>query len=157
MPGSRGLLANLGWGALWGLLFGLVYVLVLGILFVLQGPVLFHAYNSTFAEVAALYLIGGVGGGLIVGLLRPLLRWRWGAALVGIFAAIPAGAGFQLMRIGSAPWGAKDTLVVMIFSVALGATVGWGELGNVPEEQIDRYLGQEPRGRLGCDGRPFAR
>jgi hypothetical protein len=129
MPGPKGLLVNLGWGALWGLMFGLIYVLILGVLFALQGPEMFRPYDTTFTEVATLYLMGGVGGGLIVGLLRPLLRRRWGAALVGILAAIPVGLGFQMMRIGSAPWGTKDTLVVAIFSVALGATVGWVNWG----------------------------
>jgi hypothetical protein len=129
MSGPGRLVANLPWGALSGLLFGVIYVLILGILFVVRGPELFRYYNTSFGEIAILYLYGGVGGGLIVGLLRPLLRWWWGAALVGVVAVIPVGFAFQLMRSGFAAWGPKDTLVVVIFSIGFGATVGWVNWG----------------------------
>lgn len=124
MP-RTGVLANLRWGALWGLLFGVIYVVILMILFVLQGPALFRGYDTTFGAVAALYLAGGVASGMVVGILRPLLKWRWGAALAGIFAAIPIGLAAEFMLMDAAVWSTKDTWVVIIFAVALGAPVGW--------------------------------
>src|SRR4051794_12003981 len=96
MARLRGLLNDLGWGALWGLLFSGIYIVLLGALFLLQGPRMFRDYGTSFGEVALLYVIGGIGGGLIVGIFRPVLRWRWGAALIGALAAIPIGASVLL-------------------------------------------------------------
>jgi hypothetical protein len=124
-PRSRRLFSNLLWGGIGGFLLSLFYVVVLMILFVAQGPRLFAGYDTTFGTVAAAYVAAGVFGGLLVGALRPLLRFRWGAALVGVAAAVPMGVGVRLIQMGLAPWSTEDTVVLAIFSAAIGAPVGW--------------------------------
>ena len=121
----RSLIADLRWGATWGFLVGLCLSLFVAVLFAIRGPQLFLPYGTTLWLVVGLYLVGGLAGGLITGLLRPLAKWRWGAALIGVFAAIPVGLGCRLMQAGFAPWELNDSLTMMIFSVALGASVGW--------------------------------
>ena len=121
----RDLPQDLGWGIFWGLAFALVLTIVLVLLYAVRGSALFETYDTTFGGVVAVYFAGGLAGGAVVGLLRPLTRWRWGAAMVGVFAALPVGAAGRVLRYGLAPWGPKDTITLVIFAVALGGTVGW--------------------------------
>jgi len=73
--------------------------------------------------VFPLYLAAGAVGGLIVGLLRPLTRWRLGATAVGMAAGTiaywcmgPVVAAFTDMRVLS-----TDHLLI---SLGLGSVVG---------------------------------
>ena len=125
MTRPRGLAADLSWGIFWGLLFSAMFLLLLVVLYVVQGPRMFSDHDTTFGQVALLYVLGGLGGGLIVGFLRPLLRWRWGATLVGALVAVPIGAGVLLMSGDGGPWTGGDTVVTIIFALSLGAPVGW--------------------------------
>jgi hypothetical protein len=121
----RDLAQDLGWGIFWGLAFALCLTIVLVVLYALRGPGLFETHNTTFAGVVAVYFGGGLVGGMGVGLLRPLTHWRWGAAVVGVFAAVPVGVSGRLLRFGLSPWEPKDTITLVIFALALGGTVGW--------------------------------
>lgn len=122
---KRHVLLDLRWGAVWGLLIALCLTVILAVLAAIQGPRLFESYGTSFLTVALLYLGGGLVGGLVVGLLRPLTRWRLGGVAMGILAALPVGLGVRLMQSGLEPWEAKDTFTLTIFSLALGGTAGW--------------------------------
>jgi hypothetical protein len=121
----RRLASDIRWGVVWGSILALALTLVLLVLFAVHGSKLFDSYGTSFTTVALLYLCGGVAGGVIVGLLRPLSRWRIGAVVMGVFAAVPIGIGIRLMRSGLEPWGATDSIGLGIFALALGGTVGW--------------------------------
>lgn len=123
--GRRNLLSDLRWGAIWGLLIALCLNVILAVMAVIHGPQLFERYATSFPAVAVLYLGGGLLGGLVVGLFRPLSRWRLGGAAMGVMAALPIGLGVRLMRSGLAPWEMRDTLTLAIFALALGGTIGW--------------------------------
>lgn len=68
---------------------------------------------------------GGLIGGAVVGLLRPLTRWRWGAAAVGVVAALPVGVCCRLLQHGFAPCQPKDILSLVAFALTLDGTIGW--------------------------------
>lgn len=122
---GRGVLANLVWGIAWGLLLSCCLIVFVAVLFLFQGQQPFNAYQTTVRAVVVLYLVGGALGGLVVGVLRPLTKWRWGAAVVGVLAAVPVGLGTRVLRAGLSPWQSKDLVVLIVFCVALGAPVGW--------------------------------
>jgi hypothetical protein len=121
----RDLVQDLGWGIFWGLAFALILTIVLVVLYAVNGAELFESHDTTFAGVVAVYFGGGLVGGAVVGLLRPLTHWRWGAAVVGVLAAMPIGLAGRLLRYGFDPWGPKDTFTLVVFALALGGTVGW--------------------------------
>jgi hypothetical protein len=121
----RDLTQDLGWGIFWGLAFAVVLTVVLVLLHALRRSALFEAHNTTFGGVVAVYFGGGLTGGVVLGLLRPLTRWRSGAAMVGVLAAMPVGVAVRVLRFGLAPWGPKDTIALVVFAVALGGSVGW--------------------------------
>jgi hypothetical protein len=50
---------------------------VLAALYALNGAQLFEDHDTTFGGVVAVYFGGGLVGGAVVGLLRPLTCWRW--------------------------------------------------------------------------------
>lgn len=64
--------------------------------------------------------------GAIVGLARPLVHNRVGAAVIGVLAAAPVYVGGRVAVDGFAPWQGTDTLVVAILSVVVG---GFGGIG----------------------------
>src|SRR4051812_44073909 len=76
--------SNLRWGVTWGLLMSGMYCLVALLLYIIRGPTLFAKYGLTLGTLMLTYVVGGITGGWIVGVLRPLTHWRFGAILVGI-------------------------------------------------------------------------
>lgn len=96
--------ANLRWGITGGLFFatGLCFLAAIpGIFLLLLGVVSYFAEQgggSDFwvpgtskaaihsLEIFPLYFLAGILGGVLVGLLRPLARWRLGATVLGMMA-----------------------------------------------------------------------
>jgi hypothetical protein len=64
-----------------------------------------------FARLVLVYLGGGLLGGLVVGLLRPLTRSHLGAALVGVVATVPVGVAVRFLRYGLAAGATERSLV----------------------------------------------
>lgn len=56
----------------------------------LRGPQILERYHVNLWQLIALYVFGGLAGGLLVGLLLPLCRRPLGAALTGFIAMLPA-------------------------------------------------------------------
>lgn len=47
------------------------------------------AYHATVSQLLLSYAVWGAVGGLIWGVLRPLNKWWWGAAITGYCAMLP--------------------------------------------------------------------
>ena len=108
----------------WGLAFAGVFCAWAVILLVLGGPSAFLKQGISFAQAVSGYVFGGVAAGIVVGLLRPLLKYGWSAALVGILAAVPVGIAFQVATRGGR-WASPNSLItVAIFSLTVGAIGG---------------------------------
>jgi hypothetical protein len=73
--------------------------------------------------IIAAYVVGGAVTGAIVGALRPLLRWKFGAAVVGAMAAVPL-VGITVARSGFTSWEAADTFGVVFGALVLGGGGG---------------------------------
>jgi hypothetical protein len=105
-----------------------LYVLVL---YLFRGPAPFQAYGTTLLNTVWAYFVGGAAAGVVVGLLHPVTRTAWGAALVGFVAGIPVywAAMISLDRHATS----SGVVAVIIAALCVGAPVGliwrkqWGQ------------------------------
>ncbi len=108
-------------GALGGFLFGCFNLMFVLTVQLLGGHGL--AKNGVNVwEAAAIYLLGGTAAGGLVGAMLPLLRWRAGAAVVGVVAALPIFTGVGIALDGSPVRWPDGTW----FAVAAGAILVGG-------------------------------
>jgi len=115
---------NAYWGIRWGLAFASLYCLWALVLLLLGGEAAFRTQGITFWQTIGAYIGGGALAGAVVGVLRPLLKWTWGAPIVGIVAAIPVGLAFDLATKGARWMSVNSLLTIGIFSLSLGAMGG---------------------------------
>lgn len=118
------MIRNIYWGIRWGLAFAAVYCLYALGLFVARGSSHFERQDVTLPLLLAAYIFGGLLGGAIVGLLRPLTRSRLGSVFVGLSTAIPVAVGFRMADAGVTAWDSGDLRTVLIFSLVLGPICG---------------------------------
>ncbi len=115
---------RLMWGARWGT----YYLLALGawvlLLYLLRGPAPFDRLGVTLWSVLAVYLASGLSAGPIVGAMLPLVRWRLGAVITGILAALPVGAAAAMAVVEEAPWSRAHTFVTSMISLFGGSLGG---------------------------------
>ena len=131
---QKSVIARVAGGARWGLAAASCYIAWAVVLFVVSGGATFHEKDASFGGVVVAYAVGGLAGGAIVGLLLPLMRFRFGAFIVGVIAFVPVELGFRVVEFGFAPWRYDDTLMVITLSTLLG---GFGGLV-VKEVMSDR-------------------
>lgn len=87
---------------------------------IVAGPGAFTGLGATYPLVVLTYLASGVAGGVIVGLLWPLTRWRVGLVFVGFFVGVATFAGIRTSIEGFQPWTKVDFLIVGVLGLALG-------------------------------------
>jgi hypothetical protein len=102
----------------------LIYCVWVGGLYLLEGPEPFSRLGVSLTSVIAAYL-GGVAGGAIIGLLRPLTRGDFGAFVVGYLAAVPITAGLAICLNGwPTTWTGRRwdefPMLVLIFGTIVG-------------------------------------
>jgi hypothetical protein len=116
---------NVRWGVRGGLFFGLAYSAIALVLYALRGRESFEANGVTLGSLVAAYVLGALAAGIVVGLLRPLLRWQLGAMAVGVAAAVPACVGIGLARFGAfSGWSGADMGTVVVMGVMFGMLFG---------------------------------
>ena len=87
---------NIGWGVLYGLLFATLYSAAAVLIYLFRGSEPFEANEVTLGSTVAVYFLGGILGGAIIGLLLPWTRWRIGSVIAGL----PGCLGFGLLVSG---------------------------------------------------------
>lgn len=116
MTTRKSLTEDLKWGLTWGLWFAGGCSLLAAALFTIRGTVLGEASRFSLPLVILAYIAMGGIGGLIVGLLRPVARWRLGAAAVGIVVGVIVYFIAGLTAIGAreflSPPGSVSALVL---------------------------------------------
>lgn len=113
-------------GALWGVWYAGCYSGIAVILYIVDGPRRFEANDVSLLQVLALYWIGGVLGGAILGLLRPLAHRRLGAMLVGSLVIYPSTAGVMTTMAGSPfAWSGRDFAGTVVVATLLGSFYAW--------------------------------
>lgn len=128
MPGVASdkprLIANLRWGIRWGLLFAAILGSWAVIVFAIRGFKEFAKLEVTISAVIGFYFVSGSVAGVILGLCRPLLKWRSGAGVVGAVSAIVIlGMGQVLYRGFHRPDMLEIELVVPT-GIFMGAFLG---------------------------------
>ena len=119
-------LRNLTWGSLWGLFLGGLYSLAGSAVYVLKGSSAADPGGVSLADIVSTYLLGGMAGGAIVGLLRPLTRWRTGAAVVGVVALTPVCMGFLYLMSGPIRnWAGAEIFALFVTAVPVGSYGGY--------------------------------
>lgn len=111
--------ANVRWGLIWGLAFGVFYTLIVTVLTLLRGLGPLERMGFSLQGAIAVYLGGGLFGGLVVGVLRPVTVWRAGAIGVGLLVFVPLMYAIMSMMVSS---GERD--IALIGAVALGSIFG---------------------------------
>lgn len=76
-------------GLEWGASFAAVYSAYVTLLWLLRGEGPFERADTTLGKVILAYFLAGLVGGAVFGLLLPMGRNRWGAALLGFLVALP--------------------------------------------------------------------
>jgi len=87
----------------WGFLAGAGFSLLLLPWLALTGNRPLPRFGLTPLAVAAVYVLAGTIGGMLVALLYPLRRWFLGAFLLGVVTLFPVYTGFALLLRGDAP------------------------------------------------------
>ena len=95
--GWAGAIANLIWGVGLGVLFGVILALLGVLILVTKGSEAVGRVGASPRAITAGYLLGGAMAGAVVGLLRPIASRPFGAALVGMVAAVPVSVLFQII------------------------------------------------------------
>ena len=87
------------------------------------GEAVLRSQHVRLPELIPIYAIGGLGGGLIWGVLRPLNRWVWGAMVNGYCASLP---GIALIVRAQARTGEplSTTIELTLLTNLIGALVG---------------------------------
>lgn len=108
------------WGVLFGLAMAGYYSLIAIVIYTFAGSAPFEANNASLGEALAAYWVGGLLGGVIFGLIKPLARNAFGAVVVGIVVATPASVAVVLAVDG------KDVIweAVVIMAVIFGTAGG---------------------------------
>lgn len=121
---------NLRWGITWGIAMACIYSLYVVVVFLFRGAEPFEANDVTLPTLVFLYFLGGVGGGGLLGLLRPLARNRLAAVFIGMIVAIPFFLGVALADEGlPSQWSGETIFAVSGASLTLGGICGyiaWG-------------------------------
>lgn len=131
MEQRRGMIHNVATGAAVGIVTGFLYVLLAIVLVLLSGGEagLLARHQIRFWELILLYFAGGLMGGVVWGLLRPLNRSLLGAMLNGYFVALPVFmlTSWLLTRrwVDDQHWLGTAVAVALLASLA-GALAGGG-------------------------------
>jgi hypothetical protein len=79
---------------------------------------------TELSRMFALCMLGGLGGGAALGVLRPLVRGRFSAALVGIPVAAIAFVLAAPLAWGLPPWDDSKLFALIVGSIGFGAYLG---------------------------------
>lgn len=74
--------------------------------------------------IAAFYALGAAFAGVIVGLMRPLLRTPLGAGVCGMLASVPLSVVAEVMEVGSLDPSTRLLVGIVSVAVLLGLPLG---------------------------------
>jgi len=122
--GKTQLVGRLSWGLKWGLRFGIAFSMFAAVMFLFSPSKQLDGHVPPLPQVVAVYMLGGLAAGFIVGALLPLVRWPVGAVAVGCIAAFPVGILVRVTSEGFGPWLAEDTFTSIAFAMLIGGPIG---------------------------------
>lgn len=115
---------NILWGARWGALFGIVFVVFVLALFLVLGGELQAVTSEEIGEVLVVTFALSFSGGILAGILRPILKLgTTGAAVMGFIVAVILSAVVNIILYQSL-WAKEDIISIFLTATLLGPTVG---------------------------------
>ena len=117
---------NVAWGVAWGLFLAACFTVIAAVpalIRALIGPA--HAWQKglTFFAIIGVYLFGGIFGGAVVGVLRPVSRWWVGRRLIGVVVAVPVTIAIRYAVYGWRPWSEAElenwTFTAIVWGLAM--------------------------------------
>jgi hypothetical protein len=112
-----------------GLVMATLYSVYVMLLYSFNGPSSVESNGVSIGNIVLVYYVGGTLGGLIVGGLWPLLRWRLGATLVGIVVAFVVFVGVIMASDGYAsiwlPQTYRDAAIIACLVGSVAANLTW--------------------------------
>jgi len=125
LPTKAEVVGNLRWGVAQGAIFAGLFSFGLLLLALGRGSFRWSSYGLSFGEIVLVYFVGCMLAGAVVGLLRPFTRWRLGAMLVGVVAAVPATATLGIAMSGNPlAWKPDDRFAFYGIIVTMGPLCG---------------------------------
>ncbi|MDT8436697.1 MAG: hypothetical protein RRA92_08070 [Gemmatimonadota bacterium] len=120
----RDMIRNIGWGLTHGLVMAVVLLFLLFFLSALVGSNMAAEHGLSWASASALFGTIGVTVGALIGVMRPLGRYRVGAMIMGVVGA--AGVYF-IGAIWLFGWTTVGQVwdVLLIVALFAGIPVGW--------------------------------
>ena len=117
---------NLIWGLKRGWLYG-AFVLAISAVSLLfsrrEAVASSGGVGTVLLALAGIYAAGGTIGGLLAAFLRPLMKWRIGAAITGATIALTLGTAYQLADIGfHLSW--TDIFATVTTAIVVGGGAG---------------------------------
>jgi hypothetical protein len=113
---------NIGWGIAWGLAFATFLSLYVLMLSALQGSTWFENIEETAWSIIVDYYSAGALGGMVAGLLRPLLSWRIGAFFVGALVGTLVYGGIAYSM--GARWTPENVSFALVTGILGGGGLG---------------------------------
>ena len=119
------ILRNIGWGLAWGCGYAVFFSVIALLIYLFGASTPFQANRTTLPVVLLAYLTGGLIGGVLVGLLRPLNRWKRGAALMGLVGASAAYSAIGIAASGWFwQWNPEDIFAAVAAPLLIGPALG---------------------------------
>ena len=116
---------NILWGIRYGLAAAVLYSILVSIQYILVGSRSLEGRGVTLLSTIVVYFVGGIAGGALVGVLRPLTRWRLGSAVVGVVVCFPLAAASLVAIDGPiASWQGKTVFGGVFAAVFVGVIAG---------------------------------
>ncbi len=120
-------LNNLRWGLKWGVAmaagFTVIALALTGVDSLSRTP---NPNPPPLADLVGIYVLAGIGGGLIVGLLRPITKYLAGAMIVGTaIAALWISLIAVRLVVTDGSWGMVDVVLIGIYSLTTGPLAGY--------------------------------
>jgi hypothetical protein len=113
---------NVRWALGWSIPMALAYCAWAGVVALLQGSTHFDQFGVTLWTVMGTYLASALVAGILLGLCRPLLRWRLGAVVVGAVAGTSVYSAIGISMAGLQP---TSFVVGTLCGVLVGGVLGW--------------------------------
>ena len=90
-----------------------------------QGSIAFSQYGRDLAQILTSYLVAGLVGGAIVGLLRPFNSTVIGSAITGFIASFSVFLAMNTLLAGNpSRWPEGEWWTVLVISIIAGPLVG---------------------------------
>jgi hypothetical protein len=129
-PHNRRLTEDLRIGIRVGLSFSAAFSVLAAMAFLVllvnrQAGALKRETGLNFPEIILLYVVGGLVGGILIGLLRPLRSTAVGSFVIGTISAFPSFLGYILMTYPRTDWYPFGVLAALGGSMALCGSLGF--------------------------------